>query len=151
MTVTITVHGTPAGQGRISYNRQGRGYHANGAKLRPWRDLIRAAAADIIDTPATGPVALEVTVTLTRPAAHYRTGRHAHILRDDAPTAPIGRNTGDVDHYLRAVQDALTGVAYLDDSQIVDGNTVKVYAGEGVDALDQPGAVIHLRTPGGGA
>lgn len=144
-THIITVIGVPAGQGAIRYSPQGRGYHPNAKVLKPWRNLIRAAAAAAISAPHTGPVRIEVTITLARPAAHYRTGKYAHLLRDDAPAAPFGANTGDWDHYGRAVSDALTGAAYVDDCQVVDGSVTKVYAGEGVDALDQPGAVIRVR------
>lgn len=150
MTTTITVLGVPAGQGNIRYSAQGRGYHANGSKLRPWRANVRAAAGRVFLTPLDGPVLLEMTVTLPRPANHFRTGRHAQLLRDDAPVWPIGSRTGDADHYLRAVSDALTGVAYTDDCLIVEGTVSKVYPAGGVDALDQPGAVIRI-TPLGGA
>lgn len=140
----VTVFGTPAGQGRISYNAQGRGYHSNAKKLKPWRAAVRAAAQVVIDQPLTGPVTLEATVTLARPASHFRTGKYAHVLRDDAPAVPYGNGTGDHDHYARAISDALTGVAYADDSQIVEGTVRKAYPGEGVDALNAPGAVIRI-------
>lgn len=63
------------------------------------------------------PLAFVVDFYQPRPQSHYRTGRNAGILRDDAPTAPAKRP--DVDKLLRAVLDALKNVAYGDDGQVV--------------------------------
>lgn len=139
-THVVTVIGIPAGQGRISFDPHSRrGYHSNRAKLHPWRDAIRAAAQAVIAAPLEGPVSLEATITVPKPVSAPKT----------RTTWPVTRTSGDWDHHGRAISDALTGVAYLDDSQVVEGLVAKVYPGEGIDALDQPGAVIRI-TPLGG-
>ena len=137
----VTVHNIPAGQGAIRFSRFGHGYHANAKQLKPWREQIHAAAAEVIPEPLTGPVVLEATVTLRKPKSAPK----------DRETWPIGQRSGDWDHYGRAISDALTGVAYLDDSQIVDGTTRKVYPNEGLDSLTEPGAVIRVSALGGDA
>lgn len=53
---------------------------------------------------------------------------------------PIGR-VGDLDKLLRAVGDALTGVYYADDSQIVDWSACKLYA----DSDHPEGAVVVVQ------
>jgi crossover junction endodeoxyribonuclease RusA len=67
-----------------------------------------------------GPARVLITVQLVRPQTHYRTGRNAHLLRDNAPTHPAGRNSGDSDKYARLVLDVCTDAAvWRDDSQAV--------------------------------
>jgi Holliday junction resolvase RusA-like endonuclease len=48
-------------------------------------------------------------------------------LKPDAPAYPHRTSTGDSDKLRRAVQDALTGVVYLDDKLVVDGADRKDY------------------------
>ncbi|MFD1656936.1 RusA family crossover junction endodeoxyribonuclease [Streptomyces caeni] len=156
-TVTVTVYGIPVGQGNIRYNRAGRGYHANAADLQPWRDAVCAAACRatgrhmfaatpgrtkqcaLCKTPRTshglylGPVGLAVTVTVPKP--------------DSAPRPrawPVTRSSHDWDHHARAISDALTGVLFADDSQIVEGRIRKTYPDEHPEALGRPGAVIRI-------
>lgn len=155
--VTIVVPGEPIGQGAISHNRKGQGYHSNSDKLLPWRDLVRglalretgrhdfygpkrkAVTCRICRVPYgrhalfLGAVALDVEATIPRPAS---------VSAEERPL-PITR-PGDWDHLGRAIGDALTGVVFVDDSQIVDGRCAKTYPRGSSFALDQPGAVIRV-------
>jgi len=132
--LTITVIGTPAGQGRLSFYGRGRAVHSNHTRLMPWRKAVADAAHAVCRAPLTGPVGIEITVTVPKPAS--------------APKRrlswPVTRYSGDWDHHARAVSDALTGIAYADDSQIVEGTCRKCYPEEGIDALDRPGALIRI-------
>jgi Holliday junction resolvase RusA-like endonuclease len=146
--LVITVHGTPAGQGRLSFYGRGRAVHSNHKRLMPWRAVVADAAkeqahelcyaaegaAPICLLPFDGPICIEITVTVPKPASAPKR----------RTTWPVTRYSGDWDHHARAVSDALTGIAYGDDSQIVEGTCRKVYPGEGIDALDRPGAVIRV-------
>jgi Holliday junction resolvase RusA-like endonuclease len=120
VTVEFTAHGVPAPQG--SKNQFG---GESNPRTRPWRAAVTAEAAQHFDTPLTGPVRVAVTFVFTRPKKHFRTGKHAHELRPDAPrfmdTAP------DLDKLCRAIGDALTGVAILDDKQIAVWWVAKEY------------------------
>ena len=75
--------------------------------------------------PLSGPIGLAVEFVLSRPKKHFRTGSKSHLLRDDAPhwhtTKP------DRGKLLRAVEDALTGIAWIDDAQVCAGPVVKCY------------------------
>jgi len=64
-------------------------------------------------------VAVEVALRFytARNKGHFRTGAHAGLLRDSAPARPGKRP--DVDKLSRHVLDALTGVVYADDGQVV--------------------------------
>jgi Holliday junction resolvase RusA-like endonuclease len=56
----------------------------------------------------------------------------------------------DLSKLIRATEDALTGLAWGDDAQVVEyRDTVKTYPGGHRDALDSPGAVIRIWQIGG--
>lgn len=160
--ITITVHGEPAGQGRISFYGRGRSGHSNEAELKPWRRAIINAACEVTGRhPYKGesndsalcttcsvprkthailvgvPVAADITVTVEKPKTAPKRRR----------TWPITRSSTDIDHHARACLDALSqsGVIYRDDSQVVDLRIRKVYPGEHTRALAEPGVVIHVR------
>lgn len=63
------------------------------------------------------PVGVEVTFFQPRNKGDFGTGRNAHRLKPSAPPFPASRP--DVDKYLRRMLDALTGVLYADDGQVV--------------------------------
>lgn len=146
--IGIRVYGLPIPQGSKVANFHAPGVRdSNDKKLRPWRRKIRDHAKDVLtyhDT-ITGPVRVWVRFTFTRPPAHYRTGRNAHLLRDQAPRLPIGHGLGDIDKLQRAIFDALTDAgAWSDDRLIVDVRARKLYAGEDELALDQAGVDIVI-------
>jgi len=150
MTATLLsfdVMGDPVPQGskRTVPTKAGpRAVESNRERLLPWRDSVAAAAQVAIAhdetlggryTPAelplvpAGPVALALTFTIRRPLSHYGTGRNARQLRPSAPWyVPI---RPDVDKLVRAVLDALTGVAYRDDGQVAALRVAKVYGPRG--------------------
>jgi Holliday junction resolvase RusA-like endonuclease len=146
----IHVFGQPATQG--SKRHVGHGVMVESSKkLKPWREAVKQAALDLLDSDAinrhgpllTGPIRADVVFTFTRPKSHYRTGRNAHLLRDDAPMRPV--NSIDADKGLRACFDALTDAGvWADDKQVVDGLFAKVYPGTHPDALPVAGAVIRI-------
>jgi Holliday junction resolvase RusA-like endonuclease len=89
--------------------------------------------------PLDAPVALILGFVLPRPKSHYRTGRLAGRLRDDAPyhhdKAP------DVDKLGRGVQDALKGALIRDDCLVAHKLATKCYG-------DSPGVHVKLRALG---
>ncbi len=93
-------------------------------------------------TPFDGPVHATITFRFPRPKGHYRTGRNAHLLRDQAPTHPVGRNLGDVDKLVRSTFDALTAAGVVvDDSLFARVLATKVWCEVG----EVPGATIMVR------
>lgn len=98
----------------------------NRERLKPWEDCVRAAARRAVGRseqyplwPAGIPVRIEVTFVLTR------------------PTRSPGRRRGwpsvkpDLSKLVRGLEDALTGIVYGDDAQIVSLTARKVYETEG--------------------
>lgn len=154
--LTIEVHGFPTPQGsKKAWVNQHTGRaqmrEQTSGRLNNWRQDVKAAAFQAIaDREGTGnpfaiigePVAVETVFRFPRPKAHYRTGRNAHLLRDDAPTYPANRTVGDIEKLLRSTHDALTTAGvWIDDALVADVHAVKVY----VDDHAQVGATIAIR------
>ncbi|GAA4100800.1 RusA family crossover junction endodeoxyribonuclease [Nonomuraea soli] len=158
--LSITVYGTPVGQGAISHNRRGRGYHSNGAKLLPWRARVAAAAMEAAGThrhippitPGSRPSG-PCQVCKLRKARHGRFDGalwiEIEILLPPVASAPgrrwpTTRSSYDWDHLARAVCDALGEASiWNDDSQIVSGLLSKRYAGLN-DPQERPGALVRV-------
>jgi crossover junction endodeoxyribonuclease RusA len=107
-------------------------------KVKPWRSAVAAET----EKHTFGPwpfVGVAVWFRLKRPKGHYRTGRFAHLLRDQAPAYPD--RYPDLDKLCRSTLDALRmGGAYRDDAQVVKLYAHKVYADQG----EEPGALIRV-------
>jgi crossover junction endodeoxyribonuclease RusA len=119
-------------------------------KVAPWRAMVTTAAATAAAATGWDPgdrttaYRLSVVFTVARPTSHYRTGRHAHLLRDTAPAHPTTRP--DLDKLLRSTLDALTDSGVIhDDAQVVHVAMAKAYPGGHLDALDTSGAVLLIR------
>jgi crossover junction endodeoxyribonuclease RusA len=141
--ITLRVYGTPASQGsKRAFVQGGRAVMLNDdKKLRPWRNSIieAARAARVTGERLPGPLAMEARFVFNRPRSHYRTGKNAHLLRDDAPI--FVNQTPDIDKILRSTLDGLTEAAvWVDDSRVVSLIATKRYANEG----EAPGAYIRI-------
>lgn len=153
--VAVIVHGIPIPQGSKTVvpakgKRRAFVRDSNGDKLKPWRDKVKAHAEDAtryVET-FTGPVRIWVNFTFDRPRSHYRTGRNAHLLKDDAPLYPQSKN--DVDKLQRAIFDALTDAeVWTDDGLVVDVRARKYWADEHEHALPRAGValIVEALTP----
>jgi Holliday junction resolvase RusA-like endonuclease len=130
VTVTFTVLGPPQPQGSKTTGRTHTGQpylRESNRHLQPWRQAIAAAALEAMNGhPAlTGPLRLHALFIFTRPANHYGTGRNAERLKPSAP--PYVQTRPDTDKLLRAIGDALAGIVYRDDNQLVIVHAEKHY------------------------
>lgn len=95
-------------------------------KSRPWKNNVAQAAAEQFDGPIlTCALDVEMIFVIARLKGHFGTGRNAEVLKDSAPLQPTVRP--DVLKLARAVEDALTGVVWRDDSLIVNESLQKRY------------------------
>jgi Holliday junction resolvase RusA-like endonuclease len=120
----------PAGSKKGFYNRHtGRVIITDDAKKsKPWKQEVAGAAlAQLGDAHelSRGPLALELIFYLARPKGHYGTGRNAGKVKASAPLFPAVKP--DTTKLVRAVEDALTGIAWKDDAQVVDQAAKKRY------------------------
>jgi crossover junction endodeoxyribonuclease RusA len=128
MTYSFTVWGTAAPQG--SKRHVGNGVMLESSdRVRPWRQDVRFAAIEErpSDWDMATPMRLELVFWFPRPASHYGTKNGISYLKANAPVEPVSARLGDIDKLSRAVLDALTGVAYLDDRQVVELEARKAY------------------------
>ena len=90
---------------------------------RPWKTRVAQAAGEAMngDGLLDGPLLLTVQFIVPRPKGHYG----VRGLRPSAPAYPTVRP--DVTKLVRAVEDALTGIVWRDDSQVVSQHAAKVY------------------------
>lgn len=143
--VSFTVYGLPKPQGSkraVNHRSTGRAVviESAGQPLRDWRGDVKAAAVEAAGwcSALTGPLGVSVAFTLPKPKSAPRTRR----------TYPAKRP--DLDKLVRAVLDAMTGVVFADDAQVIALHAVKLYAGDEDPALDRPGAVIEVTDEGMG-
>ncbi len=116
--ISFFVPGDPATKG--SFTGMGRGRMRNASKrTKPWQDHISLVANTKAPVnPIDGPVELHAQFMMKRP------------LKPKHPEYPIVAR-GDLDKLLRTVCDALTGIMYHDDGQVVSIKSVKRYEDSG--------------------
>ena len=147
-TITFQVYGTPrpGGSKTAFFNKKlGRAMvvDASGQPGKDWRTSVQAAAMEAYRGPLLqGPLDLFITFGLARPKSHYGTGRNADRLKPSAPPYPT--KPPDTTKLVRALEDALTGILWRDDAQVVRQTVRKVYAAHG----RRPGAVVTVETLG---
>jgi Holliday junction resolvase RusA-like endonuclease len=138
VSLHINVFGTPRPQGskRPVRNKHTGRIHIieSSQRLPDWRADIRDAALRLLDPPDNfarlweAPLVVGIQFRLARPKGHYlpaNTRRAAPELRPEAPKYPAGKP--DTDKLIRAVLDALTGLVWRDDSQVVHIEAWKLY------------------------
>lgn len=119
MVVTFVVPGIAAPQGSMKpVTNKATGKTVvigDNPKTKPWRLEVAWMARAAGCRPFAGAISVDVEVRIPRPRGHFtKSGR----LKPTAPAYPETRPDGD--KLLRAILDALTGVAYLDDGQVSD-------------------------------
>jgi len=145
--IQFFVHGLPVPQGSKKVIGKNVIEMAD-ARLRSWRqDVASAAKGAMAQEGAEAgiePVDVRLMFFLPRPQGHYGTGRNANRLKPSAPTAPAVHP--DLDKLARSVLDALTGICFRDDKQVVSLTAAKLYS----DGDSSPGlmAAVMVLTPG---
>ena len=125
--IQFTVYGLPVPQGSKKVIGKNVIEMAD-ARLRSWRQDVAATAREAMKgaSPYVEPVDVRLMFWLPRPQAHYGTGRNAGKLKASAPIVPAV--SPDLDKLTRAVLDALTGIVFRDDKQVVGMTLSKLYA-----------------------
>lgn len=135
--ITFAVNGMPGTKGSVRAfmsRSTGRAMIVNDSrKAAPWAALVSYAARQAMRgiEPFDGPVSVEIDFYLPRPKSHY--GKRG--LKASAPAFPAVKPDGD--KMLRCTWDALTGICFRDDAQIVAWPGRKLYGG--------PGAAIRVK------
>ena len=98
---------------------------AGGKKTRTWRTVVAHAARAAMSGGELmqPPLALVIEFRMPRPKNHYKASGE---IKADAPWFPIVRP--DLTKLLRSTEDAMTGIVWHDDSQIVEQNIHRTYS-----------------------
>lgn len=126
MTRSCFVPGSPAPQGSKRHVGNGRMVESSAA-VGPWRERVALAVHACGWPILTGPVEVWLLFVLPRPKSAPR-------------RTPPAVKRPDIDKLVRAILDAITGIAIRDDSLVTDLHAAKKIA----DADETPGVQIHL-------
>ena len=107
-------------------------------KSKGWKQLVAKAASEAYQGPLlTGAIRLEVQFWIERPKCHYGTGRNASVLKASAPAFHL--QAPDSTKYVRGLEDALKGIVWVDDCQVVRQSVAKDWGA-------RPGADVRIVT-----
>lgn len=127
--ITFFVPGTPVAKGSArAFFRKGMAHPVvvqdNSERQKPWASLISIMAQQAGLSPVENGCVLHLCFNMPRPKSHFRANGDVKPAHFERPHT----SKPDLDKLIRCVLDALTGVAYLDDSQVVFVNAKKEYA-----------------------
>jgi Holliday junction resolvase RusA-like endonuclease len=135
-TLTFTVYGNPQPRGsKTAGFSKGRTFmRDSNPKSYPWmRDVAQAAGIAMRNADGfpvayelmRGALRVDVDFYLPRPKGHFGSGKNAGNVKASAPSRPITKP--DKGKLERGTLDALEGVVYANDAQVVEGDSRKFY------------------------
>jgi Holliday junction resolvase RusA-like endonuclease len=123
--IKITIPGEAVPQGRPRFSTRGgfpRAYDP--AKSREFKSYVRLLAAQAMNgaPPIEGAVSLVVVIYRAIPKSFSKRKRHLAL---EGEVLPVTKS--DLDNVVKSLTDAITGVIFRDDAQIVDLHACKLY------------------------
>ena len=141
MKIRFFVPGVPKPGGSKTgfYNKKlNRVLMVDASKNTDWKNAVRYfCIQSFTGEPLSGSLKLTISFAMPRPQNHYGTGKKKEILKENAANYHISRP--DIKKLIRSTEDALTGILWHDDAQIVIQMTEKIYS-------TTPGAWIVVET-----
>ena len=139
-SLLIRINGIPQGKGRPRFTKGGKAYTPQ--KTRRYEEAVRGAA--MLAAQAQGfvkhdddtPLEACISAWFPVPASWSKKKRAAAMAGDIYPTAKP-----DADNLAKAILDALNGIAYRDDKQVVSCTVGKRYTFRDDDT---PRVVVHI-------
>ena len=131
----FTVPGDPVPQSRPRVTRRGGVYYAD--RIVRYRHHVQVAARAAGVPLREGPLWLGIECIFERPKSHFKK-RGGVGVRADAADFPYSR--GDCTNIAKGIEDALNGIGWLDDSQVVELAVRKRWAKPGED----PAAIVTI-------
>ena len=136
-THTFFIPGEPVAKGRpraSSIGGKPRLYTPT--KTQTYENLVRMACVNIVSRPVSGACRVEITAVLPVPMSWSKKRAAAAISGDERPT-----KRPDLDNFVKSILDGMNGVAFADDSQVVEIAASKRYG-------DKPGVWVSLTALG---
>lgn len=132
--VVFKVEANPVGKGRPKFARRGNFVSTyTPKKTTDYEEIIKKAAKNAMGSsePLETPVSCYFYISLPVPASYSKKRREACLTNSERPT-----KKPDIDNIVKCFLDALNGVIYQDDTQVVSIHATKVYGSIGmVDVL----------------
>jgi Holliday junction resolvase RusA-like endonuclease len=127
----------PGGSKKGFYNKRlGRVMMVEAGKhTANWRASVSQAGSEAVTELLTGPLRVRFDFVFTRPKSHYGSGKNSTTLKAGAPPYPASKP--DCLKCGRSTEDALTGILWRDDAQIVTEALTKRYG-------EQAGCLIRV-------
>lgn len=132
--ITFYVYGTPIPQGSLTAHASRRKdgslfaavHYPSGSKLHKWRNAIgRAARAEWGDVETTyNAVEIHLDYYFKRPLTHYKT---LDMVLKEGYSKYHHEYVPDLDKLVRATMDAIAGIVYHDDRQVIELSARKLY------------------------
>lgn len=127
--VSFVVYSRAAPQGSKDY--VGNGVMIESSKrVKPFRADVRKAAESAAlppSWPMGAPMRVSFRFHFARPKSHFK---HGVALLKSAPEEATSHRLGDLEKLARSVNDALSGVLFNDDRQVVEMHLAKAYDSE---------------------
>jgi len=126
MMITYVVYGEPQGKGSPRFARRGAFTHAyTPEKTKTYEDEIRymARCAMGASEPLETPVTVAIYIRVEIPKSFSKQKRKDALANIIKPT-----KKPDADNILKCFLDAMNGVVYVDDKQVVNIHLTKVYS-----------------------
>ena len=125
LIVTFTVDGDPVPKGRPRFARRGQFVQTyTDAKTIDYETQVAMRARHAIGStePLKGAFSVFLYLRYTIPASYSKKRKEACLAGLEYPKRI------DIDNVYKSITDAMNGIVYLDDSQIVEAHIKKVYA-----------------------
>jgi len=126
MKIELTVLGSPQALKRHRTFKRGNFIGQYDPSKVDKADFLALAHQSAPDMPIKGPVGLTVAFFMPRPRNHYRTGKNAGELKQDAPVAHT--KNPDLSNMIKFIEDSLNRVFWQDDKLIYKIFATKVYS-----------------------
>ena len=82
-----------------------------------WRETVAIVVGSAVSKPIEGPVELSLAFFFPRPKSHYGTGKNSELVK---PSAPVHHaQKPDIDNVIKSTLDAMNGILYQDDKQVI--------------------------------
>ena len=127
-TVFMTIDGKPEPKGRPRFRRVKNFVQTyTPAKTKNYEDKVRDVAKQAMGEhePLETPVGIQMSIKLPVPKSYSKKRTSDCLNKYEMPT-----KKPDWDNVAKAITDALNGIAYVDDSQIVSATVHKMYSME---------------------
>jgi Holliday junction resolvase RusA-like endonuclease len=126
MMIVYSVYGEPIGKGRPRFAKRGNFVSTyTPQKTKTYEDEIRMMAKSAMGAsePLETPVTVAIYIRVGIPASFSKQKRKDALANIERPT-----KKPDADNILKCFLDAMNGIVYIDDKQVVNIHLTKVYS-----------------------